>query len=518
MKIKILLVLFCCLQTNAIVKGQKPEKKTDNRTDKTTLQMQLLDEQVLNLMADHMGIKQPLATEALASVEYVSHDELVEAESLMYPADELYGSWDTLWVNPFRTKEKKIDFPDSFSIDCQSFIIPIDNPLKVTSNYGPRRRRMHKGIDLKVQKGDTVRAAFDGKVRIKGYERRGYGYYLVLRHPNGLETVYGHLSKFLVSENDIVKAGTPIGLGGNTGRSTGAHLHFETRFLGQAINPNNIIDFETGIPHERYYTVYKNHFNKTGNIYTSTSERIVYHRIKKGESLSEIALLYHTTVAELCRLNGLTRTSKLRIGQTLRCGTTIDRTKKEKDNNPAVTSETEAKTTSEANSTTQNAFYHEVQPKETLNAIARKYNTTVDALCKMNNIYATSKISAGQRLCYRVVKAETKEGNVEEASAGNPEVPVQNDETDSMQDNKDNNEEVIAEVPTKETISAGEAVQTVKTEEAIESEMPVYYRVKQGDTLSSIARKHGISLSRLCQMNNITSSAILKVGRSLRCS
>ncbi|MDR1601735.1 MAG: peptidoglycan DD-metalloendopeptidase family protein [Tannerella sp.] len=379
--------------------------------------MQLLDEQVSNLMADHIGVKQPLVTEILAPVEYVSYDRLVEAESLMYPADELYGSWDTLRVNPFRTKEKEIEFPDSFNIDCQTFIIPIDNPLKVTSNFGPRRRRIHKGIDLKVQKGDTIRAAFNGKVRIKGYERRGYGYYLVLRHPNGLETIYGHLSKFLVSENEIVMAGTPIGLGGNTGRSTGSHLHFEMRFLGQAINPNNMIDFETGSPRERYYTVYKNHFDKTGTIYTSTSEHIVYHRIKSGETLGHIALLYHTTVAELCRLNGLTRTSTLRIGQTLRCGTTVNKTKKEKDDSQAVAPEAEINKASAADSAAQTAFYHEVQPNETLNLIARKYNTTVDALCKMNSIYATSKISAGQRICYRrVVKTETKAEKAETPS------------------------------------------------------------------------------------------------------
>ena len=113
--------------------------------------------------------------------------------------------------------------PDSCVIDCSTFVLPMDSMTRVTSKYGPRRRRMHKGIDLKVQIGDTIRAAFDGKVRIKNFERRGYGYYLVIRHPNGLETVYGHLSKFLVGVNDIVRAGDPIALGGNTGRSTGSH-------------------------------------------------------------------------------------------------------------------------------------------------------------------------------------------------------------------------------------------------------------------------------------------------------
>lgn len=152
---------------------------------------------------------------------------------------------------------------------------------RITSKYGPRRRRMHKGIDLKVLKGDTIRAAFNGKVRIKAFERRGYGYYVVLRHPNGLETIYGHLSKILVEENQIVRAGETIGLGGNTGRSTGSHLHFETRFLGQAINPAEIIDFENGVPHQDTYVFHNVKINgRRSNIYTSSSDRLVYHRVK----------------------------------------------------------------------------------------------------------------------------------------------------------------------------------------------------------------------------------------------
>lgn len=102
---------------------------------------------------------------------------------------------------------------------------------------------MHKGIDVKVYIGDTICAAFDGKVRVVNYDANGYGYYIVIRHSNGLETVYGHLSKQLVKINQIVKSGEPIGLGGNTGRSTGSHLHFETRLCGMALNPSYMFDF-----------------------------------------------------------------------------------------------------------------------------------------------------------------------------------------------------------------------------------------------------------------------------------
>ena len=102
---------------------------------------------------------------------------------------------------------------------------------------------MHKGLDIKVYIGDTIRAAFDGKVRIVRYEANGYGNYVVIRHNNGLETIYGHMSKHLVAENEHVRAGDPIGLGGNTGRSTGSHLHFETRLCGVALNPALMFDF-----------------------------------------------------------------------------------------------------------------------------------------------------------------------------------------------------------------------------------------------------------------------------------
>ena len=103
--------------------------------------------------------------------------------------------------------------------------------------------RQHKGLDIKVYIGDTIRAAFSGKVRIVRYEAGGYGKYIVIRHPNGLETIYGHLSEQLVTENQVVRAGEIIGLGGNTGRSTGSHLHFETRLCGVALNPALMFDF-----------------------------------------------------------------------------------------------------------------------------------------------------------------------------------------------------------------------------------------------------------------------------------
>ena len=167
--------------------------------------------------------------------------------------DEQFG-WESPRVNCY----EGVEVPATAKIDVTGFYMPV--PGKVTSNYGyrPRFRRMHRGIDLNLNTGDTVRAAFNGRVRIVSYEAKGYGKYVVIRHDNGLETVYAHFSKHLVERNQYVKAGEAIGLGGNTGRSFGSHLHFETRYMGVAINPAAIIDFSNSTVHSDVFT-----FNKT---------------------------------------------------------------------------------------------------------------------------------------------------------------------------------------------------------------------------------------------------------------
>ncbi|KAA6314657.1 hypothetical protein EZS27_034761, partial [termite gut metagenome] len=169
----------------------------------------------------------------------------------------------------------------------------------------------------------------DGKVRIVQTERRGYGKYVVIRHNNGLETIYGHLSKQLVEENQEVKAGEIIGLGGNTGRSTGSHLHFETRFLGIAINPANLFNFQKqDITADTYvFTKYKSAKknvpsmakSKTNNNSTEDSDVIRYHKVKQGDTLSQIAGVYGISLSQLCQLNKITTKTIIRAGQILRC-------------------------------------------------------------------------------------------------------------------------------------------------------------------------------------------------------
>ena len=348
----------------------------------------------------------------LATPKFNDYNDLLLKESLMFPADELYQSnWDTLHVDPF--KSASITFPDSYAIDCSSFNMPIDVELKITSKYGPRRRNMHQGTDLKVQIGDTIRAAFDGKVRIKSFERRGFGYYLVLRHPNGLETVYGHLSKFLVNENQIVRAGEMIGLGGNTGRSTGSHLHFETRFLGKSINPEELIDFENGVPYKDEYVFRNVKVNgKNTNTYVTSENALAIHRVKKGETLSLISRKYGTTIDELCKLNGITRTSTLQIGQALRFRTkpvtveassssikqTVQETKQSTQTIAAKTTQISENNSSKLTSPSDGPVYHRIESGDTLYSLSKKYGTTVEKICELNDIQNNIILKIGQKI------------------------------------------------------------------------------------------------------------------------
>ena len=254
----------------------------------------------------------------LKAIDSVALIRQIHKEMAAYPAYSLYPDWNNERVHAYG---KTVVIPDSFRIDMTGFCMPTSN-TKITSKFGPRRRRMHNGLDVKVYIGDTIRAAFSGKVRMVKYERRGYGQYVVIRHENGLETVYGHLSKELVKEDQYVEAGEVIGLGGNTGRSTGSHLHFETRFLGQAINPALLFDFEKqDIVADSYlFQKGRNRYRNNRNAGTITSDGdIQYYKVRKGDSLARISKKTGTSIDALCKLNRITRRTTLRIGQVLRC-------------------------------------------------------------------------------------------------------------------------------------------------------------------------------------------------------
>ena len=253
----------------------------------------------------------------LKTVDSLALQKQIRAEQSEYPALSLYPNWNNQYVHAYGNAI----IPDTYTIDLTGFHMPTPS-TKITSPFGPRWRRMHNGLDLKVNIGDTIVAAFDGKVRIVKYERRGYGKYVVIRHDNGLETVYGHLSKQLVEENQLVKAGEVIGLGGNTGRSTGSHLHFETRFLGIAINPIYMFDFPKQDIVADTYTFRRTQGSskRAGSHDTQVADGTIrYHKVKSGDTLSRIAKLRGGSVSTLCKLNRIKPTTTLRIGQVLRC-------------------------------------------------------------------------------------------------------------------------------------------------------------------------------------------------------
>ena len=229
-----------------------------------------------------------------------------------HPADSIYHFvWTDERVNPYGLMFDSLK--DDVHIPMAGFVLP--HPGYVTSPFGWRKNRMHKGMDIKVQVGDSIRCAWPGQVRIVGWDPRGYGYFVVVRHDNGLETVYGHLSRPTVDEYEPVKAGYVLGLGGNTGRSTGSHLHWEIRYLGEAMNPAGVVDFSTGqLKNKNEYVIGIKAMKQA----KAEAAARKYHKVKQGDTLSGIAKKYGTTVKKLCALNGIKETKILQIGQKIR--------------------------------------------------------------------------------------------------------------------------------------------------------------------------------------------------------
>jgi len=237
----------------------------------------------------------------------------------IYHDDKFSGidtfAWDNKMINSghFNSMELK----DSI------YIVLVDSSKKmyyvhpfknvVTCGFGPRSWLWHLGVDIRLGRGDSVLAAFDGIVRVTKYDRRGFGNVVVIRHPSGLETIYGHLSKILVKTDQKVKAGELIGLGGSSGRSTGTHLHFETRYLGEPFDPDYFIDFNSYRLKRDTLILSRNNFE-----YLIELRKAKYCSVKKGDTLYLIARRYHTTINSLCKLNNISPKTILRIGRQIR--------------------------------------------------------------------------------------------------------------------------------------------------------------------------------------------------------
>ena len=293
----------------------------------------------LPTMGQDLLARQAPIDRKMKAVDSVALQRLIDTEAYYdSPSADLYDDWDNMHAH-----SRVSEMPDSFRISLKNFCMPTDSRV-LTSNFGARWGRQHKGLDIKVYIGDTIRAAFDGKVRVVRYEGRGYGKYVVIRHDNGLETYYAHMSKQLVVEDQIVRAGDPIGLGGNTGRSTGSHLHFETRLCGVALNPALMFDFRNQDVVDDYYTFRKSTYQKDSQLatrlrgasgmgFSSDNDEVElavaapaaryhqesrFHKVKKGETLYCIAKHRGTTVSAIMKLNHLKKNAKLRAGQILK--------------------------------------------------------------------------------------------------------------------------------------------------------------------------------------------------------
>ena len=306
---------------------------------KTIAFLALATMSTLPTMGQDLLARQAPIDRKMKAVDSVALQRLIETETYYEsPSSDLYDDWDNMHAHSHATV-----LPDSFRISLKNFCMPTTSRV-LTSNFGARWGRQHKGLDIKVYIGDTIRAAFDGKVRVVRYEGRGYGKYVVIRHDNGLETYYAHMSKQLVSEDQEVRAGDPIGLGGNTGRSTGSHLHFETRLCGVALNPALMFDFRNQDVVDDYYVYRKSTYQKESVAATrlrgaggmtfggdgdevelataapaaSYSQEARFHKVKKGETLFSIAKKRGTTVDSIMKLNRLKKNSKLKAGQILK--------------------------------------------------------------------------------------------------------------------------------------------------------------------------------------------------------
>ena len=277
----------------------------------------------------------PTANSALSIVLFNDNTwRYIMAEDYKNDPEVFNDHWNTTSIHAYTDVELS-SLPEATAIRLVDSLESYHYPYigRITSRYGPRRGRSHQGLDLGLKTGDPIYATFDGKVRISK-AAGDYGNLVVIRHNNGLETYYAHLSQRDVEVGDWVVAGQQIGLGGSTGRSTGPHLHYEVRYKGQSFDPERIIDFSNGVlrrdelllkrRHFSIYAKYEQDFGdeeevaKQEEAERKAAAAVQYHTVRSGDTLGAIARKYGTSVSRICQLNNIKSTSILRIGQKLR--------------------------------------------------------------------------------------------------------------------------------------------------------------------------------------------------------
>ncbi|WP_240676154.1 M23 family metallopeptidase [Botryobacter ruber] len=251
----------------------------------------------------------------------VSEEMLVDSSWIRIAG--YYAIWDTRNINPYRMDARQlkdtVDITLYDKLANRDYNMPLEK-TPVTSHFGHRGSRWHYGTDIDLDTGDSIYAAFDGVVRINKWDGGGYGNYIVVRHYNGLETLYGHMSKAIAQPGQFVKAGELLGLGGSTGRSTGPHLHYEVRFMGNPLDPELIYDFPDYLLKGENFQITAAVFNYYNRAKGSSSggRRTMYHSIRSGDTLSGIAKRYGVSVSQITKLNGISARTTLRVGRKLR--------------------------------------------------------------------------------------------------------------------------------------------------------------------------------------------------------
>lgn len=400
--------------------------------------------------AQDMLARQAPVDRKMKAVDTLALQKLIQKEQqyLTNVGADLYDGWNNKYAHANST------LPDTFRINMRGYHMPTPSRV-ITSNFGARWGRQHKGLDIKVYIGDTIRAAFSGKVRVVRYEANGYGNFVVIRHNNGLETVYGHLSKHLVTANQTVRAGDPIGLGGNTGRSTGSHLHFETRLCGVAINPALLFDFRNqDVTCDTYLFRKSDYQRKNASVKAQASTSTSVPTFTKKEAAAP------QTEQKQKTQNAATPNDKKNDKRT--SGTTNDK-----------------------NSTRNNAI---ASAKDTKKDDKNKKDTKANSNAK-----------------------DSKDANVRgNAKDANSKAQANAKKSDSKTNAKDANAKAQANSKVQANAKKADNKKAAKAKT---------HTVSQGESLYSIAHKNGISVDELRRLNGIKKDQnSIRPGDKLRCS
>ena len=313
------------------------------------------------------------------------NDEGAESED-----EILWEGFDTAAIHLPKLDPSTITEPIILNLPQFSWPTPVN--ARPTSHFGKRRRRFHYGLDLAQPTGEPIYAAFDGVVRISK-RNKSYGNLVIIHHANGLETYYAHMSKREVVAGQQVKSGELIGLCGNTGRSFGSHLHFEIRYMGNAMNPEEVIDCSTHDLIDKTLTLTSSSFRKKGTAAgaagTGKASSNGWYRVRQGDTLEKIARRNGTTVKRLCQLNGISQNKVLHPGDRLKVS------------GSATAKSTSAVQNTQSTPNSQGAATYTVRSGDTLGKIAQRNGTTVRKLCQLNGISENSTLRVGQKLKLR---------------------------------------------------------------------------------------------------------------------